>query len=305
MKVNEHFTHVRSSILMQQPLPLVSHAYRLLAQEEKHKEIIDQSASSTDHMAFNVQRSFSLRSYSANRTSKGNNQQKFNGSSGSNQRYNSGNFDNQQRYNNKRPSSSYYCTHCKIHGHSNSRCFELHGYPPGFKGFKNKNVAALAQQSTDLQDPSDNVKNATIPMEEYKYLLQCMHKQETPHTQSTSSDTLHSVHLAGKICLLSCMKSSLILDSGATNHFCSDLNFFDEWQSVDGNENFITIPNGTKIPVKHVGTVNLSDKLKLLNVLYAPDFEFNLISVHKLSTNLDCTITFSGDKCFLQAQKLR
>ena len=94
MKVNEHFTHVRSSILMQQPLPPVSHAYRLLAQEEKHKEITNQSASSTDHMAFNVQRSFSLRPYSANRTSNGNNQQKFNGNSGSNQRYNSGNFDN-------------------------------------------------------------------------------------------------------------------------------------------------------------------------------------------------------------------
>ena len=125
-------------------------------------------------------------------------------------------------------------------------------------------------------------------MEEYKYLLQCMHKQESPHAQSTLSDTLHSAqaHLAGKICLLSCMKSSWILDSGATNHFCSDLNFFDEWQPIDGNENFITIPNGTKIPVKHVGTVNLSDKLKLLNVLHVPDFEFNLISVHKLSSIL-------------------
>ena len=142
-------------------------------------------------------------------------------------------------------------------------------------------------------------------MEEYKYLLQCIHKKESPHIQSISSDTPHSAqaHLAGKICLLSCIRSSWILDSGATNHFCSDLSFFDEWQIVSGNENFITIPNDTKIPVKHVGTVDLSKKVKLLNVLHVPDFEFNLISIHKLSTDLDCTITISGDKCFLQDQK--
>ena len=116
-----------------------------------------------------------------------------------------------------------------------------------------------------------------------------MQKQETPQSQTSPSHLLQSAQaqLAGKICLLSCMRSSWILDSGATNHFCSELNFFNEWQSVDGNENFITIPNGTKIPVKHVGTVNLSDKLKLLNVLHVPDFEFNLIFVHKLSTDLD------------------
>ena len=129
MKVNEHFSHVRSNILMQQPLLPVSHAYRLLVQEEKHKEITNQSASYTDHMAFNAQRTLSFRPYTANRITNGNNQQKFNGSSITHQRHNSS---NQQRYSNKKPSSSYYCTHCKIPGHSNSRCFELHSYPSGF-----------------------------------------------------------------------------------------------------------------------------------------------------------------------------
>lgn len=51
MKVNDHFANVRSNILMQQPLPPVSQAYRLLAQEEKHKKIISQAQPQPEQMA--------------------------------------------------------------------------------------------------------------------------------------------------------------------------------------------------------------------------------------------------------------
>ena len=41
MKLNPNFTHVRANLLMQYPQPPISHAYRLLAQEEEHKAISD------------------------------------------------------------------------------------------------------------------------------------------------------------------------------------------------------------------------------------------------------------------------
>ena len=39
MKLNDKFASVRANILMMHPLPQVSQAYRLFAQEERHKEI--------------------------------------------------------------------------------------------------------------------------------------------------------------------------------------------------------------------------------------------------------------------------
>ncbi|XP_048489903.1 uncharacterized protein LOC125491870 [Beta vulgaris subsp. vulgaris] len=54
MKLKEDFKQVRGTILMQQPLPHISRAYRLLMQEEKHKEVYDVVHSSSDTMAFNA-----------------------------------------------------------------------------------------------------------------------------------------------------------------------------------------------------------------------------------------------------------
>lgn len=56
MKVNDEFANVRSNIIMQQPLPLVAQAYRLLAQEERHKEITSHAASQPEPMAFSAQK---------------------------------------------------------------------------------------------------------------------------------------------------------------------------------------------------------------------------------------------------------
>ena len=48
------------------------------------------------------------------------------------------------------------------------------------------------------------------------------------------------------------------------------------------------------------GDVAFMDDIILSNVLYVPDFHFNLLSVHKLCTNMNNTIVFDNDKCFLK-----
>ncbi|XP_021749706.1 uncharacterized protein LOC110715433 [Chenopodium quinoa] len=61
MKLNDGFEVVRGSILLMQPLPLISYAYRLLMQEEKHRQLYRDSKdnsmrSSEDSMAFATSR---------------------------------------------------------------------------------------------------------------------------------------------------------------------------------------------------------------------------------------------------------
>lgn len=46
----------------------------------------------------------------------------------------------------KKPGANYFCTHCKVQGHSVDRCFKLHGYPAGFTGFKDKKAMVSASE---------------------------------------------------------------------------------------------------------------------------------------------------------------
>ncbi|XP_022845245.1 uncharacterized protein LOC111368228 [Olea europaea var. sylvestris] len=67
-----------------------------------------------------------------------------------------------------------------------------------------------------------------------------------------------------------------IVDSGATNHVCFDLSLFHTITPIPNS--YITLPNGTRIHVKFYGTIQLNSSLTLHDVLYVPQFHFNLLS---------------------------
>ena len=67
---------------------------------------------------------------------------------------------------------------------------------------------------------------------------------------------------------------------------------------------FVTLANGTKTPVQGKGTVTTSD-LTLSDVLYLPEFPFNLLSVHKLTLALNCSVAFYPSHCEFQDLKTK
>lgn len=62
----------------------------------------------------------------------------------------------------------------------------------------------------------------------------------------------------------------------------------------------MTIPDGTKVIVQNKGTVILENGIVLHNVLFAPSFKYNLISVNKISIDLNCKVFFNAYSCFVQ-----
>ncbi|XP_048498139.1 uncharacterized protein LOC125496661 [Beta vulgaris subsp. vulgaris] len=162
MKLNECFSTVRGNILMTQPLPKVAQAYRIIAHEERHKEVA-QLYSHNESLAFSAadKRNFKphqnnqppiyQKSYSSNKST--------------------------NLTGNKRPSSHYYCTHCKVPGHNIERCFKIHGFPPGFKGFKDRRVAVVSH-SSEYSDPgSSEIKADSITTEQFNQLLSLLQQQ--------------------------------------------------------------------------------------------------------------------------------
>lgn len=287
MKLKDCFSTVRGSILMTEPLPKVAHAYRIFAQEERHQEVA-QLSSHNESLAFVADKK-PYKPYQNNPT------------------YNKPAYNKSQNLTgNKRPGAHYYCTHCKVPGHSMERCFRIHGFPPGFKGFKDKRVAALTH-SNDVHDSDNNtseVKHDSISIDQFNQLMSLL-QQQPSSSRAQAVDTQHtSGHalVACTYCLLSSSNNTWLLDSSATDHICSTLTLFHSYSPTKTSDHHITIPDGRQIPVSHIDPVQLTKDIKLHNVLHIPDFEFNLISVHKLCHDLNCQIIFTHDSCFLQGQ---
>lgn len=148
MKLNDKYATVRGNILMQQPLPTLSNAFRLFSQEERHQEL-SLLTNQTESLAFVADNRRSFHDYGPQTNVKPgfNNSQRQNFGSGRG----SGNIGSFQSGSKK--CSNYFCTHCNVSGHSNERCFKLHGYPPNFK-FKDKRMAALSVNNNSNQSNS-------------------------------------------------------------------------------------------------------------------------------------------------------
>lgn len=94
------------------------------------------------------------------------------------------------------------------------------------------------------------------------------------------------------------------VDSAATTHVTPDLDNLHHYKPYYGYDQ-VTVGNGTSIPIQHTGQGILSTPsypFKLNNILHVPFLSSNLLSVHQLTSDNDCTITFD-DKSFVIQDK--
>ncbi|XP_074374803.1 uncharacterized protein LOC141715227 [Apium graveolens] len=293
MKLNGQYSTVRGNILMMYPLPNVSQAYRLFAKEERHKDV-SQISTQIESLAFVANRNNYYqpqRNFSANR-------QQFSGNNGNQFNTNTGTGNS---FNKKGGRPNYFCTHCKIPGHSIERCFKIHGYPPNFNKIE-KRVVVVSQLSTESSGFDDckndsNSSNTSISVDQYNHLMSLIGKSSS---ETQVADPSKHALLADNMCLLSNAVNEWLIDSGATDHICPDLSFFSSYENIFDNNNYITIPNGYKVKVLHKGSVKLNDELTIQHVLHVPDLCFRLISVSKLCEDLGCQVSFTNQGCFIQ-----
>ena len=67
----------------------------------------------------------------------------------------------------------------------------------------------------------------------------------------------------------------------------------------------ITLPNGAHTMASKQGTTVPGEKLFLNKVLHVPKLNCNLVSVAKLTKDMNCIVTFSDEFCVLQDHTLR
>jgi len=92
--------------------------------------------------------------------------------------------------------------------------------------------------------------------------------------------------------------SSWIIDSCATDHICSSLSHFTLYHQI--NPISAKLANGNQVIANYSGSVFINQDHILDNVLYIPNFTFNLLSVEKLIDNLCCVIVFYSNGCHIK-----
>jgi hypothetical protein len=136
MGLNDSYAHARGQILMINPLPPINVVFSLVTQEERQKEI-------SNAICSNIQNSAALLTKSVSSISPASSRVRF-------------------TKNNSTRKDRPICSHCGISGHTMEKCYRLHGFPPGFKFTKGKNVAeSSANQVSEYFDQSSG--NQDVP----------------------------------------------------------------------------------------------------------------------------------------------
>lgn len=263
--LDDTFSTVRTQILTTKPTPTLGEAYHLVAEDEQQREISATRRVTQEAAAF---QSLSL-----------------------NKRESS--FDpNNQR--NKPPSKEVkrgnqdleHCTVCGKNSHNKNGCFKVIGYPDWWPGKGKKEKENPKASWADMETSPV----AGLTKEQYQMVVKRLSiDRKMDGLQNTSS------HMSGK----SLTDNSWIVDTGASEHMTGDNHLLENTVTFD-YEAPVTIPNGALVPVEGKGNYKLPNGLNLRKVLYVPNFNCNLLSVRKLTDDLNCVVTFFHGFCVAQ-----
>ena len=283
--LHDSFSAVRSQLLLQTPLPSMGKVFSLLLQEESQRTLTNMVGIPIDSQAMVAEQYHNQipRSGSTYVT----------------------------RFAKQKGKSEVTCSHCGYPGHLVDKCFQIIGYPPGWKGPKGKRFAATPYANRNYQRLPTT--HNTVAFEQLQDTPNIVFSQEQMHnlltlansiSNSKLNNTAKEVYASG--ISFSCHtisspqnKFTWILDTGATDHMiCSPLLF--ESIVLPKIQTQVHLPNGQKVPIVFTGTVKFSPDIILHNAIYVPSFNINLISISRLTVDNTVGLLFLHMKCILQ-----
>ena len=205
------------------------------------------------------------------------------------------------------------CDHCKKKGHMKDKCWILHPHlkPNKFKEPRFQDARAhLSADGTEPVTPSSMCSNnqgggsamtstsmystaRTNQDEIINALIKALKDNSgIPKTLGYSHNACHTAENSRNI-----FKNTrpLIIDSGASHHMISDSSLIKNVEPALGN---VMIANGDKIPIRGIGELKLFDKVS--KAFYMPTFASNLVSVKKVTNDLNCHVTFTPNEVYFQ-----
>lgn len=89
-----------------------------------------------------------------------------------------------------------------------------------------------------------------------------------------------------------------MIDSRATSHFCFNRASFKTLKAIQNA--CITLSNHIRLSVHFTGNVELTPELTLQDVLFVPQFKYNLLSISSLTKDPNIGVKFFTDHYIIQ-----
>ena len=90
-----------------------------------------------------------------------------------------------------------------------------------------------------------------------------------------------------------------IIDSGVSDHMTGDITTFDKYRSYNEGAT-VWIADGSFSIMASIGSVIISKEIRLDSVLFVPKLDYNLLSISKITKDLNCVTKFSQNVCDFQ-----
>jgi len=171
------------------------------------------------------------------------------------------------------------CSYCGRDGHTEAICYRKNGFPP-------RPTAVIATNGSSTT--GSDIDAVRLQLQRLQGLL------------SPPSASVASTSAAGSACFSS--SSGWILDSGATHHITS---LRPQQYSDAPHPKSIIVANGTTVPVSGCADISLDPSISLRSALYVPTSPFNLLSVGRLTNDLDCSVIFTPSTFVIQDRQTR
>ncbi|GJT90507.1 hypothetical protein Tco_1079352 [Tanacetum coccineum] len=222
--------------------------------------------------------------------------------------------------------SDLKCGHCNVPGHSMDRCWILHPeLKPKFttdkKGFIDKRRVTNPKAHMATHTTKSFSSSPVALLNEFANYLQEKHGQGAVQDETTSQGINEPAALLSKFSsflsnsngessqgILLAFMSALefsnlhdfwIVDFGATNHISNTLTNVSDFIPFP-SPSFVSVANGKGSRVLGKGKINLISKSVESDVLYFLSFPFQLLSVKKLTSSLNCQALFTPSKVIFQ-----
>ncbi|GAU39772.1 hypothetical protein TSUD_220160 [Trifolium subterraneum] len=182
-----------------------------------------------------------------------------------------------------------FCDYCGRNRHVREDCFKLHGRPNNGKAgkFGNRPVAS-----------ANEAGSSPFTKEQLDHLFKLL------RSNSSLNVPVGTVAQTGKNSwALSVQNHSnpWIIDSGASEHMTNCSHLFSSYFLSSGSEK-VRIADGSYSSIAGKGNIKISEHITLQSVLHVPKFACNLLSVHKLSKDTNCSVLFHSSSCVFQDQ---
>ena len=184
-------------------------------------------------------------------------------------------------YNND--SSNIVCYYCHELDHTKKYCKKLQNHN------QRNQIANVATASNTSSSSSD--KTVMVSADEFAKFSQYQESLKISTPVTALAET-------GKTCLIS-SSNKWVIDSGATNHMTGNPKTFSSFRSHLASSP-VTIADGSTSNVVGSGTVKPTSSITLSSILSLPKLAFNLISISKLTKDLNCCISFFPGHCLFQ-----